>query len=98
MCSARQGKAGLLALILGIANFGAFLLISLWLGGDAVNGHSMNGHYFLNDHGQLTETTRGVFLYSKIHAYSLFISGPSTIIGMFVYQQWKKQNELTKKP
>ena len=98
MLSARQGKAGLLALVLGIVNFAAFVLISLWIGGDALNGHTLNGHYFLSNHGQLTETTRVVFLYSEIHACSLFLSGPITLIGAAIFRQWKKQNELADRP
>src|SRR5262245_54550942 len=33
--------------VIGIVNFIAYVSIAGYLGGDAVNGHSENGHYFL---------------------------------------------------
>ncbi|HEY4943729.1 MAG TPA: hypothetical protein VII56_20040 [Rhizomicrobium sp.] len=62
--------------VLGLANFFAFMVGTLVLGGDAVNGHAANGHYFLDDKGHLTEVSRAVFLYSKWHVYSLFVTHP----------------------
>jgi len=69
-------------IVFGVAiiNFATFVMISLWLGGDALNGKVENGHYFLNSHGTYTEVTRSVFEYSKIHATSLFVTHPLALL------------------
>jgi hypothetical protein len=50
-------------------NFVFFLGIALFLGGSAANGHSANGHYFLGNHGRMTEVSGATFTYSLIHTY-----------------------------
>jgi hypothetical protein len=54
-------------------NFAAYVGIAVWIGGDAINGHQSSGRYFLSNHGKLTEVSHGVFLYSEIHTYLLWI-------------------------
>jgi len=49
---------------LGPANFAAYLVGNLVLGGDALNGKVANGHYYLSSHGRLTDVSRGIFVYS----------------------------------
>lgn len=53
--------------VFGMANFSIYMAISVSLGGDALNGHTAAGHYFLASHGRFTEVTRGVYLYSICH-------------------------------
>jgi hypothetical protein len=45
-------------------NFAVFIVGTFILGGDAWNGHATNGHYFVADHGHLTEVTKAEFVYS----------------------------------
>ena len=51
--------------IIGVANFLAFVLIAAAIGGDALNGFVKQGHYFLLNHGVVTEVSQSVFTYSK---------------------------------
>jgi hypothetical protein len=60
---------------LALANFIAFILIATLIGGDALNGHTEYGR-FLRQHGTLTEVSWAVFIYSKLHALSLFVTHP----------------------
>jgi hypothetical protein len=53
-----------------------FVAVASLLGGDATNGKIANGHFFLANHGKLTEVSEGVFRYSLWHARSLFITHP----------------------
>ena len=55
--------------VLGIVNFMVFWVVSVCLGGDALNGGSADGHYFL-DRNHRTEVSSGVWHYSLIHAKS----------------------------
>ena len=73
-------------IVVGIAivNFVLFVLIAVWLGGDAINGTVRDGHYFLASHGHFTEVNRGVFAYSKIHTLSLLVTHPAGIIVLII--------------
>jgi hypothetical protein len=57
---------------LAMINFFAFVIGSVYLGGDALNGHVHAGHYFVCAHGSCTEVSRTVWHYSYWHAYASF--------------------------
>jgi hypothetical protein len=69
----------------GIINFIFFFVIALIIGGDAISGHQETGHYYLANHGKLTEVSYFIFMYSKIHTVSLFISHPLALIAGVIY-------------
>jgi hypothetical protein len=54
--------------VLAVINFFAFVGGSLYLGGDALNGHVTSGHYFLCAHGHCTEVSSAIWHYSYWHA------------------------------
>lgn len=66
---------------LAVINFVAFCAMTVVLGGDALNGTSVDGHYFLNSHGKYTEVSRGVFEYSYAHAVSLLVTHPLGLVA-----------------
>ena len=68
----------------GILNFIAFFIIALSLGGDAVNGKEEAGRYYLANHGRYTEVSRSVFMYSKVHTCSVWVTHPLVLIGGFI--------------
>lgn len=72
--SNRRHRQAAAAFVLAGLNFIAFMLASLSLGGDALNGRHMDGHYFLSDHGRLTEVSAGIFRYSQVHGISVFVT------------------------
>ena len=55
---------------LAILNFLGFIVSSQYLGGDALNGHVQNGHYFLCAHGSCAEVSQTLWTYSYWHALS----------------------------
>ena len=57
---------------LWFVNFGAYILIAILIGGDAINGHAESGRYYLAMHGHLTQVSRSVFEYSRWHTYLLW--------------------------
>jgi len=73
-----------------IVNFGTFVVVAVSIGGDALNGHETAGHYFLSNHGTLTEVGRATFEYSKWHAISVFITHP---LALFVGWKWNQQQK-----
>jgi hypothetical protein len=83
-------KVGAALSVLGIVNFIVYGFVSMLLGGDAVSGHAEGGIFFLGSHGKLTETTAGIFLYSRIHTYSLWITHPLGFIGAWLYRRGRK--------
>jgi len=76
---------------IALPNFFAFVFIALYIGGDAINGHVTDGHYFLANHGKYTEVTYNVFLYSRIHAISvIFTHSVCMLVCGFAYLRKSK--------
>ncbi|MBM4030406.1 MAG: hypothetical protein FJ291_01305 [Planctomycetes bacterium] len=67
--------------VIMIANFFSFVVVAYVIGGDAVNGHSENGRYYVSLHGADTEVSHAVFIYSYVHALSQFVTFPLGMIG-----------------
>jgi hypothetical protein len=84
-------------LVVAIINFAVFFVIAILLGGDAINGNETAGHYYLANHGTLTEVSYPIFIYSKIHTTSLFITHPLAMIAGIIYiiTGGKKENLWT---
>jgi len=66
--------------IAGFCNFLAFWIAAVYLGGDAINGKAVEGHYFLSSHGHFTEVGRNIFTYSRWHVFSIFITHPLAML------------------
>lgn len=56
--------------VLATINFFTFVGASLYLGGDALNGYTKLGLYFLCAHGHCTEVSSSIWHYSYWHAAS----------------------------
>jgi hypothetical protein len=67
-----------------LLNFVSFFVGAIYLGGDALNGKIENGHFYLANHGKLTEVSEGVYRYSQIHALSVFLLIGVVMIVHFV--------------
>ena len=66
---------------LAILNLCAFVAGVMILGGDALNGTTQDGHYFVMEHKLYTEVSHSAFIYSTIHTLSLFLTFPLGIIA-----------------
>jgi hypothetical protein len=78
---------------LGAASFAAFWIVAVILGGDAASGRVEDGHYYLSSHGRLTEVSRGTFLYSRVHTYSIWITHPLAIVAAIAATCMKKDEK-----
>ena len=66
-----------------MVNFGVFAVIALLIGGDALNGTVRDGHYYLEQLGAYTEVSKSLFVYSAVHALSVFLTIPiAAYIGL----------------
>ena len=72
------------------ANFTTFFIIGLALGGSALNGKVEQGHYYLGDHGKMTEVSEQVWNYSYCHSVSVFITHPLGIGSMWLADKFEK--------
>ena len=63
-----------------LANFFTFFVGATYLGGDAVNGKTEAGQYFLSWHGHLTQVSEAIFRYSYAHVVAVFVLLPLTLI------------------
>ena len=73
-----------------MVNFASFCAISIYFGGDAVNGYESGGRFFLASHGRYTEVSGALFTYSRIHAYSVFVTHPAALLGAFWFAGKKR--------
>ena len=72
---------GMTLFIVAMVNFTVFWIAGVLLGGDAIGSKIHNGRYYLSSHGKYTEVSHGVWVYSKIHAISVWITHPLGILG-----------------
>ena len=70
--------------IVATTNFLSFWVVA-GLIGDAINGHTADGRYFLKSHSGLTEVSHAVFIYSWLHALSVVVT---VILAMVVNAIW----------
>jgi hypothetical protein len=82
-------KSAEFVFVIGFVNFAAFFVIALLLGGDAINGQFENGHYYLANHGVLTEVSKGIYFYSYVHAASIFVTHPLALFSAWYLQRYR---------
>jgi len=79
----RQTKICIWIIIIGLANFLAYVVLYWYFWGEAVNGRVVivNGqpHYFLQSG---VEVNRAVFLYSGIHSISIWVTVAAVMLAM----------------
>lgn len=78
-----------LALLIVVANFAVYAIVMTLIGGNAVYGHRQGDHFYLSEHGRLTEVGAGLFTYSLWHSYltlGLWFIG----FGVAAWAQWQK--------
>lgn len=78
---------------IGFLNFTVYWFVALAIGGDAVNGKVVDGHYYLANHGHLTEVSRETFNYSLIHTRSIFVTHPLAFIALIVGAQIQRKHK-----
>lgn len=69
-------------IVVGFANFLAFFIVSAALGGDGLNGHVTDGHYYVASHGTYTEVSEAAWTASRIHALVTMLSWPLVMLSM----------------
>jgi hypothetical protein len=74
-----------------MVDFAAFVLVSIFIGGDAINGHILDGYYFVCMHDRCHEVAKAVFEYSRWHAISLFVSFPLAFLLSWLASQPKEK-------
>jgi hypothetical protein len=72
-----RGKRIMLPLlwIAAVNLFACFAGIA-YLGGSAIGGREIGGHYYVAEHEHRFEVTRGEFIYSRIHSISAMFTTP----------------------
>jgi hypothetical protein len=95
----RLGDVGKVLFFIAWINFAVFWVVAVCIGGDAISGKAVNGHFYVSSHGKLTEVSRAVWNYSRIHTMSIWITHPIGIFGgggLMVYAQRKKGGQPVK--
>jgi hypothetical protein len=76
---------------LGAGNFLIFIFVAMYLGGVALCGGCVGGHYFVSERGEWTEVSRWAYLYSQWHAWSVFLTHPMMLISAWVVGRRRAQ-------
>jgi hypothetical protein len=79
-----------IVILVGAVNFVWFLGESASIGGDALNGYSAGGQYYVSLHGTFTEVSRETWEWSRAHAMSVLVTQPLAILGM-AYVFWRSR-------
>jgi hypothetical protein len=66
-----------------IGSFLLFSVIGMFIGGSAMLGASHGDHYFVGQHGHLTEVPFGLWLYSWVHTLSQAVTFPLAVVSAF---------------
>jgi hypothetical protein len=74
-----------------VANFVVFVVVTLVIGGDAFQGYSTAGHYFLNQKGHFTEVSKAIFIYSWWHTVSVLVTMPMMFILSLAWKHSKER-------
>ena len=68
--------------LIGVLNFSVLVVTSLGRGGSADRDASHDGHFFVSDHGKLTEVSEGTYRFSLAHSKSVFITHAMAMLGI----------------
>ncbi len=95
-------RVALIAVTVGIMNFVAFVAGTFIVGGDAINADSRcpPGRHCLWDkrlQEPCNEVSEGIYLYSKWHAYSVFLSWPP-VIASLLYLNRRVRRTIFRRP
>jgi len=80
-----------------IWNFAVFVMLLLYLGGDALNGKVDAGHFYLGQHGKFVEVSALVFRYSYWHTVLSMVLIPLAMLVTLASkpdeaeQKWQKR-------
>ena len=87
----RRTRICIWIIILGLANFLAYSVVYLSIGGEAANGEVRQEtladgqsamHYFVSDRGQAVEVSRCAWIYSAVHSTSIWITMGAVLLSM----------------
>ncbi len=86
----RRTRICIWIIVLGLANFLAYTVTYLDLGGDAMNGYVRLDagsdppvkRYFLVERGRSVEVSRGVWIYSAVHSISIWVTVGAVLLAM----------------
>jgi hypothetical protein len=83
--------------VLGVLNFLAFVIVAAVIGGDAVNGKAVGGHFYLANHGKLTEVSEAVYTYSLWHVRSVFVTHPLAMLTGYLANLEKQARKAARR-
>ena len=79
----RRTKICIWIILIGLANFLAYTMLYMFVGGEAVNGfvqNTPNGQRFFLQSGQ--EVSHGAFIYSGVHSISVWLTVAAIMLAM----------------
>jgi hypothetical protein len=66
---------------LGLGNYALYALATYLVGGDALHGHVVDGHYMVQAATRFVEVSRAAYLFGRFEAYSLLATFPLGLLS-----------------
>lgn len=73
----------------GFANLVLFLIMSIFVGGDALSGYAEEGEYFVSDHGKYTQVDIFTWYLSRTLGLGAFVFIPLAITLKFSHYLYR---------
>src|SRR5262245_2922852 len=86
----RRNRLCIQLILLGLLNVVAYTIAYAYVGGDAWNGGSSDGRYYVMGHflqtaeGHRTQVSRPVWIYSFVHSITIWPSLAAIVLSMLV--------------
>ena len=78
--------------VIAVVNFASYWIIAVKCGGDAWNGYSRGGRYFLGSHGTYTEVSKAFWTYSYYHTIAVWATHGSVFVGMAIFLNSRRKS------
>jgi hypothetical protein len=89
------GRLFIVFVFLAIANFIVFAIVAGRIGGDAIDGGIVAGHYFVEEHGKYTEVSESIWKYSYAHlaiTAGMYLLGGCWGLAMAIHDRRTREN------
>jgi len=90
----------LTVIVAGLANFLAFTIVTLTIGGDAKNGKveldaGGEKHFYVGMEGRLTEVSRGMWIASALHSLSIWFTHAAVLLSTILLAKEHLESQMS---
>jgi hypothetical protein len=88
-----MNSAGNILIAVWIASLVVFVVVTIIIGGDAINGKTEGGHYYLYLQGHLNEVSSSIWHFDRTFTIFIMIVSPLSALGGTVLKAMSRKRE-----